>query len=108
MPDETAAGGLKAVSEEAGGRPRAVWAVGDSEHSVDRCGFAVINRGSRPRATHVTMGMHLANAFAPLSCVVGDNEKLTPIQKEKVKCIVKDGKVAVSERLLLPNHPTGI
>ena len=59
---------LKAVSE------RAVWAVGDGERTVDRCGFTVVSRGARPRTTHVTMGMHLANAFSPLSRVDKDDD----------------------------------
>ena len=42
------------------------------------------------------MGMHLTNAFAPLRCVVDDNEKLKPIPKEKVECIVKTGKMAAA------------
>ena len=61
---------LKAINEEAGSRPRAILAVGDDEHDVDRRGFVVATKDSRPRATNVTMGMHLANAFAPLSCAV--------------------------------------
>ena len=64
---------LKAVNEESGGRPRSIWAVGDEEHIVDRHGYVVVTKGARPRATNVTMGMHLANAFTPLSRMADDD-----------------------------------
>ena len=50
-------------------RPRFAWNVNDLDDIVDVHGFKTATKGGRPRLYVATMGMHLANAFAPLGAI---------------------------------------
>ena len=64
---------LKAVVEQSpetdDRRPRFLWNMNDPEDIVDVHGYKTVTKGGRPRPQVATVGMHLANAFAPLGVV---------------------------------------
>ena len=59
---------LKAVTNDASRIP--FYNVNDGKHKVDVFGFAVVEKGAKPRPQPqpATLGMHLSNAFLALSC----------------------------------------
>ena len=54
-------------------RLRFAWNVNDPDDIVDVHGFKTVTKGGRPRPYVATMGMHLANAFTPLSRMDDDD-----------------------------------